>query len=67
MAQETDPPDLGLALLVTVLLLGDLRQHLRHPRRHRHEVADLEGRIDAVATVLHRLRAMFPADTEGPT
>lgn len=52
--QEDEPPDVRQALLVVLLLLGDVRAHLRGQGDA--DPADLLLRLAAVAAVLRRIR-----------
>lgn len=60
LRQEDQPPDLGLALLVVVLLLDDLRAHLMD--EHDDNVGDLVIRLVTVKAVIERIRARVQED-----
>jgi hypothetical protein len=52
--QESEPPNLALALLVSVVLLEDLRDFVEEHTRHHDDPLVL--RVAAVVAVLHRIR-----------
>lgn len=58
--QESQPPDLGLALIVVLLLLDDLEDYLEG--RGPDQVADLLVRLVVVRRVLRRIRERVEQD-----
>jgi hypothetical protein len=54
--QEPEPPDVRQAVLVVLLLLGDLHQHLTEHPEDDNDRAALLLRMGAVVAVLRRIR-----------
>jgi hypothetical protein len=55
--QESDPPDVRLAIAVTLILLDDVWAQLKHADGDDHDVAQLLLRIAALRSVLRRAQA----------